>query len=133
GATDPAHRLKLLIGDNPMVSGEGRRNYLVFLQAISEADEPDIQDALDNHMHALHAFLVPELTKAQENRRVTGKFSADLLAWLMIYVGLGYGVSSAMGVKDHGIDLADGTHVQEVIAKILVRGRGESGSKPAEG
>lgn len=123
GATDPAERLRRLIGDNPMVSREGREAYRVFLQAITEVndrDDPSIRNAVHDHIHALHEFLKREIDNAQQNRRVTTRFSADLIGWLLIYMGLGYGLSSALGIADHGLDAATGMHVQEVIARVLV-------------
>lgn len=130
-ADDPAERLRRLIGDNPMVVPSGRQGYRVFLQAISEVGhDPEIRAALENHIRNLHKFLHHELQRAQDNRRVTTRFSADLIAWLLIYSGLGYGVSSAMQIEGHGIDAASGTHVQEVIARILV---GRSGEQRREG
>ncbi len=128
GADDPAERLKRLIGDNPMVTGDGKQGYRVFLQAISEVGhEPAIREALEDHIRKLHDFLQTELQRAQDNRRVTSRFSPDLIAWLLIYSGLGYGVSSAMEIPGHGIDASSGTHVQEVIARILI-GRGGDGA-----
>ena len=126
-ADDPAERLKRLIGDNPMVTGTGKQGYRVFLQAISEVGhEEAIRVALEDHLRKLHDFLQDELQRAQDNRRVTTRFSADLIAWLLIYTGLGYGVSSAMQIQGHGFDASTGTHVQEVIARILVGRGGDS-------
>lgn len=127
GADDPAERLKRLIGDNPMVADSGRLGYRVFLQAISEVgQEAAIREAVEDHLRKLHAFLQDELQRAQDNHRVTSRFSPDLIAWLLIYTGLGYGVSSAMHITGHGVDATTGMHVQEVIARILV-GRGTEG------
>lgn len=123
GATDPGERLRRLIGDNPMVSERGRQAYRVFLQAITETsdrEDSSIRDAVHDHLRALHAFLKRETENAQQNRRVTTRFSADLIAWLLIYMGLGYGISSALGIEHHGLDPLTGMHVQEVIARVLV-------------
>ena len=46
--TDPAERLKKLIGENPMVSPRGRATYRVFLQAITEVDDPEIKAAIQS-------------------------------------------------------------------------------------
>lgn len=133
GADDPADRLRRLIGDNPMVAPSGRQGYRVFLQAISEVGhDPDIRSALEDHIRKLHGFLKHELDNAQANRRVTTRFSADLIAWLLIYSGLGYGVSSAMQIAGHGIDANSGTHVQEVIARILIGRSGEGRRDPED-
>lgn len=128
-ADDPAERLKRLIGDNPMVADSGRLGYRVFLQAISEVGhEAAIREAVEDHLRKLHKFLQDELERAQDNHRVTSRFSPDLIAWLLIYTGLGYGVSSAMQITGHGVDAATGMHVQEVIARVLIGRGGEASS-----
>jgi len=119
-AEDPADRLKTLIGDNPMVSREGRDAYRVFLQAITEVDDDEIRKAWGTHIHSLHQFLAMELARAQENRRVTRHFPAELIAWLLIDIGLGYGVLSAMRVEDHNFDAGGEMHVQQLLTRVLV-------------
>ncbi len=122
-ANDPAERMKRLIGDNPMVLEEGRAPYRVFLQAITEVTDPEIRVAVTNHITNLHAFLVRELKRAQEERKLTRVFSAELVAWALIHMGLGYGVLGAMGVPHQGED-ARGNHVQGMLERLLV---GKSG------
>jgi len=119
GATDPADRLRRLIGDNPMVSTQARDAYRVFLQAISEVEDQAIQNAVNEHIASVHTFLATELERAQQAHRVTNKFSADILAWLLIDIGMGYGMMSALKIHNHSIDPA-GTHVQQVLARVLV-------------
>ncbi len=119
GAADPADRLRRLIGDNPMVSAQGRDAYRVFLQAISEVEDEGIQRAVNEHIASVHAFLEAELQRAQQAHRVTNKFTAEVLAWLLINIGMGYGMLSALKITGHGTD-AEGTHVQEVLARVLV-------------
>ncbi len=119
GAKDPAERLRRLIGDNPMVREKGRSAYRVILQAITEVEDPVIHAALRAHIKSLHAFLTEELVTAQEEHKVARRFSAEIIAWLLIHAGLGYGVLSAMGVAGHGTD-SRGTHVAGVIARLLV-------------
>jgi AcrR family transcriptional regulator len=126
GVNDPSERLRRLIGENPMVSEQGRTAYRVFLQAITEADNPKIKDALTKHIQSVHVFLLREIERAQENHKVTARFSAELLAWLLIHLGMGYGVLSAMTIPSHGTDKS-GAHVQDVIARLLV---GRTGDKP---
>lgn len=126
GANDPAERLRRLIGDNPMVSPTGRTEYRVFLQAISEVEDDKIQQAVNEHIALVHTFLAAELERAQKAHRVTTKFSPAVLAWLMIDIGMGYGMMSAFRITGHGTDEA-GTHVQEVLARVLV------GRPPSEG
>lgn len=119
GASDPAERLIRLLGDNPMVSDEGRDAYRVVLQAITVSDDPAIHKAIQKHFAALHEFLLFEIERAQESHRVTTRIDASLIAWLLIDIGLGYGVLSALGVEGHGVS-SEGQHVRDVIARILV-------------
>lgn len=132
-AEDPAERVRRLIGDNPMVGPDGREAYRVFLQSISEVESDEkIAEAVTAHINNVHAFLQKELEAAQEAKRVPSRFSADILAWLMINVGMGYGVLSALGMSGHGKD-ASGVHVQDVLARAMVGRAGEGEGKKAEG
>jgi AcrR family transcriptional regulator len=114
-----AQRLARILADNPMVSAEGRAGYKVLLQAIPEVEDTLIAKAVAEHMRLLHEFLTAEIKRAQEAHRVTSRFSAEVIAWTLIHLGMGYGVVDAMGVTGHGRD-EKGTHVREVIARILV-------------
>lgn len=116
---DPAQRLARILADNPMVSPEGRAGYKVLLQAIPEVEDTLIAKAVAEHMRLLHEFLTAEIERAQAAHRVTSRFSAEVIAWTLIHLGMGYGVLDAMGVSGHGRD-EKGTHVREVIARILV-------------
>lgn len=118
-ANDPADRLRLIIGDNPMVSPEGRASYRVFLQAISEVDDEQIRGAVGDHIGKVRRFIEAELSRAQEAGRVPKRFSAEVLAWVLVNTGMGYGALSAMGVPDPGRD-ASGVHVRDVLAMALV-------------
>lgn len=124
-ASDPAERLRRLMGENPMVSDRGRFAYRVILQAISDVDDPVIHDALRTHIKSLHAFLVEEIDAAQKDHKVTQKFSAEIIAWLLVHLGLGYGVLDAMAIAGQGQDLT-GAHVRDVIARLLVGRAGET-------
>lgn len=130
GAEDAADRLRRVIGDNPMVSERGRAGYRVFLQAISEVDDEEIHKALSDHILKVHEFLVREIKLAQEQHKVTGRFSAEVIAWLLINIGMGYGVMTAMNIPGHGRD-DQGGHVQDVLARVLV-GR-DAAPKQGEG
>jgi AcrR family transcriptional regulator len=117
-ASDPAERLRRLIGDNPMVSQEGAIPYRVLLQAITEVGDPEISGAISGHFKNLHAFLTRELKRAQDERKVTRVFSAEPIAWTLIDVGLGYGVLAALGVPGQGTD--GGQDVQGMLERLLV-------------
>ncbi len=130
GAQDAAQRLRRVIGDNPMVSERGRAGYRVFLQAISEVDDAEIHKALSDHITKVHEFLVREIKLAQEQHKVTGRFSAEVVAWLLINIGMGYGVMTAMNIPGHGHD-GQGGHVQDVLARVLI-GRDAIPKNPGE-
>lgn len=118
-AKDSAERLRILLGKNPMVSDAGRYAYRVIIQSITEIEDREIHKAVNTHIKELHAFLVRELTRAQGEHRVTGRFSPEIIAWLLIHAALGYGVLDAMKIAGQGEDDA-GTHIQDVITRILV-------------
>lgn len=116
---NPAIRLARLLGENPMVSSDGRVGYRVMLQSVSDIEDPLIHTAVSEHMTALHAFITKEIVRAQDNGQVEKRFSAEVLAWVLINIGMGYGVLEAMGVPGHGRD-DEGVSVREVLARILV-------------
>lgn len=128
-AKTPAERLAMLIGDNPMVSEQGRDAYRVFLQAISEVDDEAIQAAITDHIRAVHGFIERELTKAQEAGQVRDRFSAKVLAWSLISMGLGYGALTALGVKGHDSLDDKGMHLSDVLARVLIGKQAEPPKK----
>ncbi|MCK6478512.1 MAG: hypothetical protein L6Q35_16965, partial [Phycisphaerales bacterium] len=67
----------------------------------------------------LHAFLQRELERAQTEHKVTSRFSGELIAWLLIHIGLGYGSLSALRIEGQGTD-STGTHVQDVLTRLLI-------------
>ena len=111
---------------NPLVEcipnfSDARRPEVIeaILQAITEVSDPEINKAVANHFKNLHAFLAREITRAQDERKVMKVFSAELIAWTMIHVGLGYGVLVALGVPGQGED-AKGDHVQTMLERLIV-------------
>jgi AcrR family transcriptional regulator len=134
-AKDPTERLHRLIGDNPMVNEDSRDSYRVFLQALSEIDDVAIHTAVVAHVQNLHRFLTRELEAGQADRKVTHVFSAELIAWLLLHIGLGYGVMSMIAVPGQGVD-DKGQHVRHILDRLLARKhptqlRGESGKGAA--
>lgn len=118
-AEDPARRIIKLVGDNPMVSPSTREDYRVLMQAITEIHEPEIKEAVARHIKNLHSYITREIARAQEEHKVGTRFSAEMIGWLLIHLGMGYGALSAMEITDHGVD-ANGVHVEDVIARLLV-------------
>jgi AcrR family transcriptional regulator len=127
-AATPAERLARLIGDNPMVSPEGRDAYRVFLQAISEVEDADIREAVRHHIDSVHGFVRDELRRAQDAGSVSDRYSAEVLAWVLISVGLGYGALSALGVEGQSKKDDRGVHLSDVLARVLV---GKQAAEPA--
>jgi hypothetical protein len=97
----------------------------VILQAITEVEDPLIHKALSDHFTNAHGFLRKEIERAQADHKVTNRFSSEIIAWLLVHIGLGYGVLSAMDIPGQGMD-KDGHHVQDVIGRLLV---GKAGDK----
>jgi AcrR family transcriptional regulator len=123
-ASDPAERLRRLTAENPMTSERGRLPYRVFLQAITEVNDPIVRKAVSAHIRDLHSFMAREVRRAQDERKVTKIFSDDLLAWVLIDIGLGYGLLDALQVESHGKDEA-GRDVQHLVERLLTRRHGE--------
>ncbi len=116
---DPAKRIFALLSENPMVSGEGRLGYRVMLQSLAEIEDEAIHNAVAQHMTTLHGFISGEVRRAQEAHKITRRFSAEVVAWVLVNIGMGYGVLEAMGVPGHGRDL-EGVSVRDVLARILI-------------
>lgn len=123
-AKDPSERLYRLLGENPMTTARGRLPHRVFLQAITEVADPLIHAAVSEHITRLHALLKREVHKAQEERKLTRIFSDELIAWILIHIGMGYGVLDIMHIPGQGID-AKGHHVQGMLERLLLRRHGE--------
>ncbi|USO00284.1 MAG: TetR/AcrR family transcriptional regulator [Phycisphaeraceae bacterium] len=119
-AKTPAERLARLVGDNPMVSPEGRDAYLVFLQAISEVEDDAIREAVADHISSVHTFIRDELERAQQGGAVSDRYTPGVLAWSLISMGLGYGALSALGIEGHGQKDERGIHLSDVLARVLV-------------
>lgn len=130
-AKDPAERLAILVGQNPMVSlgDEEAIAYRVILQSITEVEDEVIHKAVNDHFHALHDFLTGEVERAQKAGEVRDRFPAEMVAWMLIDMGLGYGVLQAMGVQSANRS-PEGRPISSMIAEILLPKR-PSGSSSA--
>ena len=119
-AKDPADRIARLTEENPFTTPGGRVPYRVFLQAITEVNDPVIHKAVVAHIRELHKFLAREIGQAQEEKKITKLFSSELMAWTLIHIGLGYGFLDSMNVPNQGMD-EHGNHVQPMLARVLTR------------
>lgn len=123
-AKDPAQRLRRLIGANPMVSDRGRGIYRVIVQAMMEIEDPDILAAIQSHVKKIHVFMTAEVGLAQRENVVSKRFSAEITAWTLLHLGLGFGVMAPLGIPGHGQD-ENGVRVRNVVARLLLGERGD--------
>lgn len=99
GVDDPGKRLEILLANNPATHEKGRGVYRVIFQAMTEVEgDPEIARALRKHLSKLHQFIKDELASLQKDGAVRKDESAADLAWLLINVAVGYGMTSPMGI-----------------------------------
>jgi AcrR family transcriptional regulator len=120
--TDPAARISRLISANPMVAMRGRTSYRVIVQAMMEVEDPDIREALAEHVGKLHAFLAHEVQRAQDSGQISKRFSPEITGWALMHLGLGYGILNALRIPNHGTDKSGG-HIVDVIGMLMLAER----------
>jgi AcrR family transcriptional regulator len=99
GVDDPAKRLRVLLAGNPATHERGRGIYRVIFQAMTEAESaPEIAKPLRKHLATLHGFLKDELASLQKAGAVRKDEPATALAWLLMNVAIGYGMTSPLRV-----------------------------------
>ena len=118
-AKDPAQRLKRLIGANPMATDRGRGIYRVIVQAMMEIEDAQILEALQRHVKAIHEFVTAEVQRAQDLGQVSKAYSPEITAWMLLHLGLGYGVLGPLGIENHAHD-AKGMRVRNVIEQLML-------------
>ena len=99
GVKDPQKRLETLLANNPATHEKGKGVYRVIFQAMTEVEgEPVVARALRRHFTKVHEFIREELASLQDEAAVRKDESAADLAWLLINVAVGYGMTSPLGV-----------------------------------
>jgi AcrR family transcriptional regulator len=99
GVTEPAKRLEILLANNPATHEKGKGVYRVIFQAMTEVEEDrEIGRALRKHFTKLHQFIKDELATLQRAGTIRKDETATDLAWLLINVAVGYGMTSPMGI-----------------------------------
>lgn len=99
GVNDPVKRLRVLLAGNPATHERGRGIYRVIFQAMTEAETaPEIAKPLRKHLATLHSFLKDELAELQKAGAVRKDEPASALAWLLMNVAIGYGMTSPLRV-----------------------------------
>ena len=102
-----------------MVASKGQGVYRVIVQAMTEITDPEILAAITRHMTALHEFMADQVKTAQEAGDVSKRFSPSITAWLLMHLGLGYGVLAPIGIPGHGRD-DTGKSVRDVIEQLML-------------
>ena len=99
GVDDPVQRLTILLAGNPATHEKGKGVYRVIFQAMTEVEgDPGIAKALRRHLTRLHQVIRDELAAMQKAGAVRRDESAADLAWLLINVAVGYGMTSPLGI-----------------------------------
>lgn len=130
-AGDPAHRLRRLIGANPMVTDRGRGFYRVIIQAMMEIADPDILAAIQRHITALHRFVAREVALAQEDGQVSKYYSPEITAWTLLHLGLGYGMMEPLAIPGHAED-ERGVRVRDLIERLMLGDKAKTTGDRAE-
>ncbi len=113
---DPDQRLEILLAGNPATHERGKGVYRVIFQAMTEIGrDPEIAKPLRRHLTKLHGFLRDELEALQKRGTVRGDEPAGALAWMLIDIAIGYGMSSPLGLPGQG-----GGSGQQSIQTLLV-------------
>lgn len=122
-ARDSAHRLRRLIGANPMVSDRGKGIYRVIVQALMEIQDPDVLAAIQRHIIKLHRFVSDEVGRAQDEGVVSRFYSPEITAWTLLHLGLGFGIIEPLSITNHGVD-DRGVRVRDLIARMMLGDKG---------
>ena len=97
GQDDPDERLRILLAGNPATAERGRDVYRVIFQAMTEVeDDPTLAPALAEHIDQLHGFVAKEIEWLQGAGTIRADRSASSLAWLLVDVAIGYGLSAPL-------------------------------------
>ncbi|MDX2116087.1 MAG: TetR/AcrR family transcriptional regulator [Planctomycetota bacterium] len=130
-ARDPAHRLRRLIGANPMVTDRGQGFYRVIIQAMMEIKDPDVLEAIQRHIIALHRFVAREVAHAQDEGHVSKYYSPEITAWTLLHLGLGYGVMAPLKIQSHAED-ERGVRVSDLIERLMLGDKAKTTGDRAE-
>jgi AcrR family transcriptional regulator len=99
GVKHPVKRLRILLAGNPATHERGRGIYRLIFQAMTEAEsDPAIARALRKHMALLHKFIEKEIAALQKAGAVRKDEPAAAMAWLLMNVAVGYGLTMPLRV-----------------------------------
>lgn len=102
GVNDPHERLMALLASNPATHEKGLTAYRVIFQAMTEIGrDPKIAKPLRRHLNKLHVFIREEIIYLQKAGAVRTDKPASLLAWMLMNVAIGYGMTMPLGISGH--------------------------------
>lgn len=129
GVDDPAKRLRVLLAGNPATHERGRNVYRVIFQAMTEAEmDRDIAKPLRRHLALLHEFLKAELADLQKAGAVRRDEPAGALAWLLMDIAVGYGMTSPLKVPGQAAAFSR-KNMQKLIEELVTVAPAESARK----
>jgi AcrR family transcriptional regulator len=119
GVDEPERRLRILLAGNPATHERGRGVYRVIFQAMTEAEsDPGIARPLRKHLAMLHDFLRSELTELQKAGAVRRDEPATSLAWLLMNVAIGYGMTAPLKVPGQAA-AASRKNMQKLVEELV--------------
>ena len=99
GVNDPHERLMALLASNPATHEKGQTAYRVIFQAMTEIGrDPEIAKPLRRHLNKLHIFIREEIINLQKTGAVRTDEPASMLAWMLMNVAIGYGMTMPIGI-----------------------------------
>jgi len=121
GEEDGKTRLRLLLASNPAKHERGEAVYRMIFQAMTEIEgDAEIGKAIRRHVAKLHAFVRRELESLQKNGTVREDEPAEDLAWLLVNVGIGYGLTSPLGLGTQQKVDHERPSIERLIEEILL-------------
>lgn len=73
-------------------------NYSIIFSCLSEADDPEIREALQRMYYRIHAFLVEQIAKFRADSKSEESISVPLSAWALIATGTMASISRHLGL-----------------------------------
>jgi AcrR family transcriptional regulator len=129
GEHDGHKRLRMLLASNPAKHERGESVYRMIFQAMTEIEgDEEISRSIKRHVTKLHAFIRRELESLQKSGAVREDEPAEDLAWLLVNVGIGYGLTSPIGlggVKSSG----ERPSIERLIEELLLVDEKRGGKK----
>lgn len=117
---NPVKRLRVLLAGNPATHERGRGIYRLIFQAMTEAEsDPAIAKALRKHLAMLHKFIEREILDLQKAGAVRKDEPAAALAWLLMNVAVGYGLTMPLRVPGQK-SVTSRKSMQKLIEELVI-------------